>query len=338
MKVLVDLHHSELFTSLYLLFVERLGWDMYVPMGMAWCEKGYWGLTPGDNLAGDNLAVAKQFLEIPEIPVFSLRPRYPKLNYAYIGAIDNGSIKFDIIVASVPTSFSCFEKLIRDYEMTSKLIFQAGNNFYHGSSALATVRNLMSSATEIYQRMQAPNKVFYHQEFDLNIFSKKRKCNPKSVTNLQHYMSYPDLFLALEKSLPGWEFKSYGQGNRDHSLNKLTEVSQAIQDAGFVFHVKETGDGYGHTLHNAFACGTPLITNSKYMRSNDGVPYTGVMLYTPETVVDIDYMTTPQIADELKRRADNYEYYSEKAYQKFKEVVDFDKEFEDIKRFLANLI
>ena len=333
MKVLVDLHHSELFMSLYLLFVERLGWDMYVPMGMAWYEKGYWGLAPGDNLA-----VAKQFLVTPEIPVFSLRPRYPKLNYAYLGAIDSGAIKFDIIVASVPTSFSCFEKLIRDYGMISKLIFQAGNNFYHGSSTLATVGNLMSSATEIYQRMQAPNKVFYHQEFDLNIFSRKRSCNPKSVTNLQHYMSHPELFLELERALRGWEFKSYGNGNRNDALIALTDVSRAIQDAGFVFHVKDAGDGYGHTLHNSFACGTPLITNSKYMRSNDGIPYTGAMLYTPETIIDIEYMTISQIADELKCRADNYDYYSKKVYEKFKEVVDFDKEFVEVKAFLERLI
>ena len=68
------------------------------------------------------------------------------------------------------------------------------------------------------------------------------------------------------------------------------------------------------------------------------IPNTCMALYTPETIIDIKGMAQDDIRKELLRRADNYEHYSKKVYEKFKEVVDFDKEFVEIETFLERLI
>lgn len=42
MRVLADYHHHDLFESLAILFEDRLGWELYRPIGMEWFDEGYW--------------------------------------------------------------------------------------------------------------------------------------------------------------------------------------------------------------------------------------------------------------------------------------------------------
>ena len=339
MNILVDYHHGALLTSLYKLFVERLGWTMYIPMGIDWYDKEYWSIEDGVK-TDIHYEMAKQYLLSPTIPNFTIKtPEQPKIEYAYLSDVDAG-LKFDIVLTSVPCRYQSFEKFVHDFGMNSKLIFQAGNNFYHGSPFIANVKNLLSSATGPYHLMtQTPNKVFYHQEFDLGLF-RPEACNVNTITNFQHFMCKPDLFHGLEVTMPNWRFRSFGGGNRESALNSISVLAAWMRKSGFVWHVKTIDEGYGHTIHNAFACGKPLITDTQYMTvyQQGKIPNTCMSLYTPDTIIDIKNMSREDIRAELLRRADNYQYYSDKVYAKFKEVVDFDKEFVEVKAFLERLI
>jgi hypothetical protein len=340
MKVLVDYHHNALLTSFYKLFVGRLGWTMYIPMGMDWYERDYWSV---EDIVKSNprMELAKQYLRSPTLPDFTIKsPEQPKLEYAYLSDIENG-LTFDIVLSSVPCRFHSFEKLIADFGMRAKHIFQAGNNFSHNCPHIRNVKNLMSSATGPYHYYLAPNKIHYHQEFDLGLFRPTPKeCILKTLTNFQHFMCRKEMFHTLEITMPEWRFRSFGAGNRESPLNGIGLVSAWMRQAGFVWHVKTLDEGYGHTIHNAFACGKPLITDTSYMTvyHQGTIQNTACALYTPETIIDIKDMSVQDIRTEVLRRADNYDYYSGKVYQKFKEIVDFDREFVEIKAFLERLI
>ena len=339
MKVLVDYHHNALLTSLYKLFVERLGWTLYIPMGMDWYERGYWSIEDGTK-NDTNLGLAKQFLTSPLIPDYTIKtPEQPKIEYAYLSDVEEG-LTFDIVLASVPCRFQSFEKFVKEFGMNAKLIFQAGNNFAHDSYFIANVKNLLSSATGPYHYFPAPNKVFYRQEFDLGLFRPDKRCVVNTVTNFQHLMCKKDLFHTLEWSMPNWRFRSFGVGNRELPLSGIHLVAAWMRQSGFVWHVKTLDEGYGHTIHNAFACGKPLITDTRYMTvyQQGKIPNTCMSLYTPETIIDIKDMSVEDIRAELNRRVLDYEYYSDKVYKKFKEVVDFDREFVEVKAFLERLI
>ena len=341
MNILVDYHHTALLTSLYKLFVERLGWTMYIPMGMEWYEKEYWTIEFGGK-SDFHYELAKQYLVSPTIPNFTVKtPETPHINYAYLFDIEAG-LKFDVVLSSAPCRYPTFEKMNKDFGMKAKLIFQAGNNFAHDTPFLRDAKNLMSSATGPYQLMtHISNRVFYRQEFDLGLFrpdDKEVKIN--TVTNFQHNMCKSALFHAVEWSMPDWRFRSFGAGNRESALHLVSHVAAWMRKAGFIWHVKTLDEGYGHTIHNAFACGKPLITDTSYMTvyQQGKIPNTCMSLYTPDTIIDIKGMTQEEIRAEIVRRADNYGYYSDKVYSKFKEVVDFDREFVEVKAFLERLI
>lgn len=341
MNVLVDYHHNALLTSLYKLFVERLGWTMYIPMGMEWYDREYWAIDSGERDQA-HYGLAKQFLQSPIIPDFTIKtPEQPKINYAFMEDIEAG-LKFDIVLSSAPCRFPTFEKLIKDFGMNAKHIFQAGNNFAHDTWFLANTKNLLSSATGPYQLMtHIPNRQFYHQEFDLGLFRpdpKDTKIN--TVTGFQHMMCRPNLFHQLEVMMPKWRFRTFGVNNREGPISSIGTLSAWMRRAGFIWHVKTLDEGYGHTIHNAFACGKPLITDTSYMwvYHQGKIPNTCMALYTPETIIDIKDMSMEQVKAEIEKRAGNYQYYSNKVLEKFREVVNFDAEFVEIKKFLERLI
>ena len=340
MNVLVDYHHKALLVSLYKLFVNRLGWNLYIPMGRDWFEREYWRIEDGpkEKTASDLVSL---FLDTPTFPPFHQKqPETPKLKYAFLKDVEDG-LKFDIIVSSVPLRYPTFEKLDKDFDMKAKLIFQAGNNFHHSSSHIAKVKNLLSSAMGPYTYHHAPNKVFYRQEFDIDLFCPEKPVSTKWVTNFQHYISNPELFYGTEKLMSDWKFRAFGAGCRELILSGVCLVAAWMRQSAFVFHVKQFDEGYGHTIHNAFACGKPLIIDTRYMwvYHKNEVPNTCMSLFTPDTIIDVKDNATPEkLAEELKRWEADYEFHSAAVYKRFKEVVDFDTEFIEIKKFLERLI
>jgi len=351
MKVFADLHHQDLYHSLQILFERRLGWTLYRPIGLEWFQEGFWHVYPHINTARQFLDITVETcLDIFGNPIEVLHGVdsyvnkdinkvdtgiYKIIDTTHIDKLDHNAItleafkniKFDIVIASMPSHIEPFKKLIKQYQPHAKFIFQAGNNWPN-----LPISNLLTSAKLTTSSLKDHNRCFYHQEFDLNIFKPRYCNNPKSIMNLQHFTSSVNQLIALEKELNDWDVHIYGAGNRDNPYSAI-DLHKAFATHGFLWHVKKEDEGYGYNIHQAFATGTPALVGCSYQNG-----MTSADLYENyKTVIDVNKLNTYQIAEELRKMADNYNMYSNYTYNKFKQHIDFDAEFIQITHFLENL-
>lgn len=350
MKVLIDLHHEDLFYSLQLLFEKRLGMQVYRPIGLDWYHEGYWHIYPSINTANQYLStdgvpplsangvpvteehgsgawinkdtqeVASGFYHVPDKQ--HVRP----LDHRGCTLAAFRETRFDLVVASIPKHIEPFKRLIRNYQPHAKFIFQAGNNW-----GGLPVENLLTSSKKT-SCADGGNSVFYHQEFDLQAFQPGACKNPKSVLNLQHLAPSTKILEKVEKIMPSdWTFTYHGAGMK-HGPAESKEIPNIIRNHGFVWHVKPN-EGYGYNIHHTFACGRPMLVNHK---ANIGM--TAADLYTPQTVIDVSSKGVSQIAEQLLVAADNHEAYCEAVTKQFTQVVNFDEEEKEIRKFMERLI
>lgn len=331
MNVLVDYHHSSLLKSIYILFKERFGFNLEIPTGWDWYYQGSLYSSYSEKVGSSfvnpivNSGYIKNYL--PELKTASLEKF--KSNY------------YDIVVCTLLENYISWKAMITQYDLKCKLIFQIGNNIPLWAQPYS-FENILSSSWPCFLKADCKNKVFYHQEFDTTKFTQNLNCNKKSIANMQHYMQRLDLFNTLEKEMNDYKFYAHGSGNRDGSMSVADDViSGFVKNIGFMFHCKQVDEGYGHNIHNAFACGKPVITDSSYMRVNwDG--YIGntasLMFEDGKTIIDVYNKNEKEIVNMIKQMTDNYEEVSNYTFKKFKEVCNFDKEFIEIKKFVENLI
>lgn len=350
MKVFCDLHHGSLYYSLQLLFEKRLGWELYRPIGMEWYHEKFWTIA---DPYPEPLNTAGQYLGTDHeeyVPYKQLNGDYKLedgIYYVYDPDHDihQKAIRLDefkkmdigIVIASYLGNVTTFRRLVDLYKPKAKLIHQMGNNWID-SVDFGLVQNIMAS-TKAMALPQGINAVFYHQEFDVNEFTYTEQIPQKRITCLMNNLnSYPDAgsFFELEKAMPDWQFKSFGASNRDDSIAGYKKVAQAIKDSMFIWHIKIGGDGYGHILHNAFACGRPPIVKKEYYHGQLGEE----LMKDGDTCICVDGLKLPDIAKKIEYYSDpvRYKAMSMKAFHKFNEKVDFNKEAEKLKNFLEVLI
>jgi hypothetical protein len=349
MRVLADLHHDDLYNSLRILFEERLGWQLYRPIGMGWHTEGFWKVY-------DHPATAQQYLGLHQGEEFAKRQQeQPNGGHRWLneGLAHNGNgvyhipnviypdkpmkaitleafkaSQFDVIVSSMEAHFPVFERLRTTYMPGAKHIFQMGNMWAvpHG------VQNLLNSTT--VNDGHVPNRVRYHQEFDRNLYHPGRDPGPKRVSSFLHYNKSHGRgrFLGIEGQMPDWEWCEYGAGNRDGPIAP-GGMPQAIRDSALVFHVKICGDGYGYNIHHAAASGRPVIFSGQHVKGQTAES----LLTHGVTGIDVDQCPFNDTAAGLVRRSYD-EQWGNNMYTRFQQVCDFDKEFEEIKQFLERLI
>ncbi len=351
MNVFTDFHHSALLRSLIILFEDRLGGQVYRPIGTEWAEQGFWkvydhpatvqqyltlaqGYRPIDGTPPLNKFVEDVKLDDPDLYICA-DPESESYNKA-ITLEKFKTMKFDIVIASIPAHIAPFKKLIELYQPQAKLVFQVGNAWDYGSM---DVQNVLASTkpVEVPDHIHA---VFYHQEFDLNIFKPEPFTKSRAIhsfVNILQGQAVTD-FLKLEELLPDFTLKSYGAGNRDGIKNGVKEMARGINDADWVLHVKPGGDGYGHVIHNAFACGRPVITRkSDYLGC-----LAGDLMIDGVTCFDLDVHGTETVASLIRATQDykNKPWLEEMgaaAHARFREVVNFDREEKEIKEWLTKL-
>jgi hypothetical protein len=134
-----------------------------------------------------------------------------------------------------------------------------------------------------------------------------------------------------------WTFRSYGAGMED-TIAETRKIAETMIASGFTWHFKPEGDGYGHILHNSFACGRPVIINTNHYQGKLGA----ALLEGGQTCVDIRrYATAGTLSQALEfyARPEEHRKLCEGVRRKFDQVVNFDYEFEHIlKPFLERLI
>lgn len=350
MRVFVDFHHSSLLRSLILLLEDRLGMNVYRPIGMDWFYNGFWAINDQED-------TARQFLSTDQ----AIRPgdgtpplnKIQNLHQAIEGlyyVLDPGSktahkacdlslfqnTKFDYLIATIPQHVPIFKKLIELYQPQAKLIIQIGNNWqgydFGDTPVLASVKGPLPNAT---------NAIFYHQEFDLEIFHPETIRNSKNVYSFVNIIQNTgkgwDDYLQLKHALGplGWKFRAYGGQCPDGNMTGPYELANKLREAMFVFHVKPGGDGFGHIIHNAYAVGRPLITRSSYYRGQLAED-----LLVEGTYIDLDVHPLRDVQSLLMNAAAStmaMQQMSQRAYARFCEVVNYDKEAKAIESWLQKI-
>lgn len=344
--IFVDFHHNSLLRSLVLLFEQRLNISVYRPIGMDWYYEGYWAIN---NLE----ATARQFLDINTIDVADKTPFlndvavagdgihfiYDPGNKSVHRAIEFNAfkeVKFDFVIASIPQHIPLFQDLIKKYQPQAKLIVQIGNNW---SPEILKGHNVMASVKPMQNTDF--NAVYYHQEFDTNIFTYKQNIKNKKISSyiniLQHTKYGWDDFCNLELALSpyGYELKSYGGQCRDGNFAGPYRLAESIHDNDLVFHVKYGGDGYGHVIYNAYACGrAPIIRSSFYNNQ------LAEELFADNNCIDLDKMSIDDAVNKIKEVTENQELlnqYSMNAFKSFQRSVNFENDAEKVFEWLHTI-
>ena len=343
--VLIDNHHSELTYSLELLFGRRLGYKVFYPIGPEWYEKGFWKVYDHPNTVRQYLGTHRADPSVysrPFIPTGSGEEvPDPRFHYCWDPTknIFERAVTFenflknppDFIVASIPKHVPCFNELIRRYCSRSKLIFQLGNMF--SDFSLKGVKNVLNSTERripFYVR-----SVKYSQEFDLGFFSFSAPAYSKKVVNLAHYSSDAELYQKTKKCLPEFTFEAFGAGNESGSIAKTQDVAAKMCEADFIWHLKEGGDGYGHVLHNAAAIGRPAILSRRTYKKLRF----GKFLEDGKTCIKVDGLSAEELAKEIRYYSEpsRLEKMSRALHERFCNLVNFDRDEKNIRRFLEKL-
>lgn len=343
MKVLADFHHDSLWWSLHLVLVRRFGWELYRPIGMDWYDQGYYRLYGHLRMPDPYRWIAELYLsrslynyDPATGTAIGVEARKGCVDYPVFHVKTLAEAKdtdWDFIFCTVRENEPYFKRFRDEYAPRAKLVRVSGNQ-YDEIDAEA-YPNAMISAISTFRMCRSPNKVLYHQEFDLDLFKYEP---PRHTHNIYAFMNdlgedYREgeataVWYQHEHDLPEFTFRSYG-GRCEYGriYPKRALVAKMLQ-ASFIWHLKWI-DGYGHILFNAACLGRPVLTHSACYKDKIGEP----LLVPGETCL---WMDDPDFYSNLRRaaRMDRLRRMSEAMRRRFLEVVDFTRDAENIFRFL----
>ena len=241
------------------------------------------------------------------------------------------SEKFDLIISTIPAHDRSFKLLLDKYQPTAKHICQMGN-----VNQRTSVPNVMTSIPFTAQPTQ--NIIHYHQEIDPALYEYiPPDPNTRNIFSMVNCLPRANMYRQYKNGMPDIVFKAYGAGSPDGALSGTKGVAGQIKIANIGWHIKPQ-DGFGHTAMGWFASGRPVITGmSEVVQYGADAP----RLFEPGvTCIDIEADTFTnnciKICEWLE--PENNLKYAENAYKRFKEVVSYDEEEQQIRKFLERLI
>lgn len=304
---------------------------MYRPIGLEWFTEGYWKIAEPYN---NNIGTVKQFLEPGNTPTDGTPPLNQELSDCMtLEQFKNTDI--DIVIASIPAHIQAYKKLIKDYKPSAKLIYHIGNIGWHMDIPWNDVDNMMASVKQ-FPIKENKNVVFYRQEFDLKIFQPYHLALIKSpsIRSFVNVLPELDTYYKLRDFLPEFEFRAYGASCPDGVLNTVEAIAINMNMSTYGYHNKPFGDGYGHIIHNWMAVGKPVIVNLGDYENK----LAGELLEDGVTCFDID-KGVDFVANRI-RNISKLEYVDmcTNVRERFKKIVDFEKDAMNVKEFLNKLI
>lgn len=242
-------------------------------------------------------------------------------------------IKPEIVIASYNDHVEPYNKLIKRFNPKAKLIHQRGNEWPVSN----TVKNLLSSTSPFPTNA---NVVWYHQEFPLDIYKYVPPTQSKYIRSFVNILRTGSIFQQdwidfqeLEK-LSKHKFESYGSLCRDGVVQGDEKIAKLMAESYFGVQLKHGGDGYGHTIHQWASIGRPLI----YRGSQYNGKLAEKLLEHTVTGFDLDEMSYIDVVKYIKSLTPgSHREMCEAMNNKFKQI-DFDKETNEIKKFMEELI
>lgn len=344
MRVLTDAVHGDLLHSLRLLMEDRLGFQLFVPSGLDWYDRGIWNFER--QRLGDQ--VARQFLEpwSDDQPMMGLGytarldiahpPRFTRrVTYEQARAME-----WDLVIATLVENEEGLHGFAKD--VGAHYGIQMGNQDAANLWPLAEFA--LSSITLPFKPWKPT--VFYHQEFSLEEY--RHEWPPSQpdlvMTRVQcfarddHYAR----FQRLASMAPELRFRHYGHCGLEDDLyggNAMTtaEIGDGMRSARIAYHDKRWSDGYGHVGFSWFAVGRPVIGSAGYYADK----LMGPLWVEGETSFDMDARSDDELVGLIRRLVADDDYHrtiSENAARRFREVVSFDDEAAQIKAMLDGVL
>lgn len=356
MKVLTDFHHHALAESLLMLFEDRMGAEVWFPAGMDWFTRDYWAFEKAWH--GDR--VARQYLD----GIWADAARYEdgtlvRPDPRHVGRTHRGitldaalDTRWDLVISSLPHNDVGFHRLAR--QTGARFGVQVGNA--HQDSAWDLAEFVLSSSTlpglvhpdtwGTVRSWQGVPTVVYHQEFDLHRFRHEwPPANGREVASWVNCFpegpSYPWFTQFARAHEDEFDFRVYGAsgspGPDEFSAGDISDadaVADAMRGARIAWHSKHWSDGFGHVIHDWFAIGRPVVGIARYYADK----LAGPLFVEGVTSYDIERYSEHELVDILRRLRDDDDHHRQmclNAAQRFRELVDFDREAETIARMLG---
>lgn len=343
-RILADYHHSSLWESLCMLFEDRFGWQLFRPTGMEFWDEGIWQY---ERHMPHGEPVARQYLQ-PWGEDVDKGDWYERPDAMYPGRVNKmltmdqaRSLKPDIVLATLTENEPGWAKFARSID--AKFGIQVGNQGALNRYDLIDFA-LFSTTREMYPWVPY---VTYRQEFDLDDYRfeyppPERDYVGTWVQALPEDQVEYERFLRIARDLPDLRLRYHGHvGPVDDFWggNVVTskELASQMRSAGVGLHLKTWSDGYGHVIHNLFAVGKPVVATASYYRDKLAAP----LFVEGETSFDVQRHSHQETVDFIRRLVSDDELHqrmSENAARRFREVVDFDAEAEDIRAMLDGIL
>lgn len=342
MKIFTDLHHGDLFFSLHLLFEQRLGWELYRPIGLDWFTSGYWKIAEPYGNAMDTVG---QYLDINSEEYDQYKNlngnHYLQDNVYYI--YDPGhdyyqkaitfetfkDMEFDIVMPSIHAHERPYAALKDLYQKQAKLVAHLGNG-----GQRTFIKNVIYSIPYIPSSDQ--NAVFVHQEIDPNQYTYTNpNVETKNIYSMVNCLPYPHIYNQYKNMMPDIQFKAYGASCPDGALSGSKAVAKIMQEANIGWQLKPLG-GLGHTAMGWFASGRPLITNMSEHRKTGGL---ALSLFEPGvTCIDIESSTAIENTKLIKSMLEDNQGWSTRVRQKFDEVFNYNRDEAAVRKMLERIL
>ena len=342
MKIFCDLHHGDLYYSLHRLFVERLGLELYRPIGLDWFLKGFWKIAEPYGNAQDTI---NQYLDINErgyVPYKNLNGQHyveDDIYYVYepghkyyqrsITLEKFRSMTFDVIISSISSHDIPYLRLRNFYQPKAKLIAHLGN-----AGQQTSFVNIIYSIP--FNPPSNKNTVLVHQELDPNIyFPSEPNLETKNIYSCVNCLPFANLYYQYKSLLTDCNFKAYGVSAPDGVLDGSREVGKKIREANIGWQLKPLG-GLGHTAMGWFYSGRPVITNMSENRRSGGE---ALSIFEPGvTCLDIESHSSQENCKLIREILENNIIWGKRARQRFIDIINYDEEEKNVRKFLERLI
>ena len=342
-KIMSDFHHSDLYESLGMVFVDRFGWDLYRPIGMEWYDSGIWAFEKAWH--GD--AIAKQYLGQYETDR-DCGDHWERDDETHPGRVHKmltmdqaRDAGLDIVIATLTENEPGLAFFAR--QIGAVYGIQTGNQ------GTDNRYDLLDFAIFSTTRATLPSKpyVFHHQEFSLEDFRfeyppPERDKVSTWVQCISQAQEDFARFVTLAEMAPELKFRYHGHCQPDSpywesNVRTTPEVAAQMRAARVGLHLKRWSDGYGHVIHNLFAVGKPVVGTASYYADK----LAGPLFVEGVTSFDVQTKNDAEVVAIIRRLATDDEFHqriSENAATRFREVVDFGADAEAIRTMLDGVL
>lgn len=360
LKIFSDSHHGGLTRSLFLLFHERLGHDIYFPdpSFVHWSvdnsQPGVWLPVTDDHYRNLQGVPDRYLTDFP----------YHVSREAFLAQ------DWDALLVTRCESIPLFKKLIADHPNghNFKIIGQAGNE--KSTHDWNFVKNFMSSDYGSYMHCPA-HKIFYSQELghqyhqkefvpireeDLKTVATFTNCLPSF--NSWHWdkdawcwddscphcemkgvhptpeISVFGLWNGMKEKMPECQFKDYGINNTYGMLSEK-DMPAAYLGAACGYYFK-TYEGYGHSILQSVALGRIPIVPRRFFQYRTARQY----LMPFRTCLECDY-TLDSLVHTIRDFTSNIHRANDMSYacwQTAQGLFNWEYEASRVKRFLEELV